>query len=117
MKVAYIAGAYRADTHHGIELNIRKAEAVAIELWQMNYAVICPHKNTAHFDGLAPDVVWLDGDLEFIDRLDIYQDCLVMLPGWEKSEGAKREREFAIARHLPIFYWSQDREILQDLAN
>ncbi len=32
MKLAFIAGAYRADTIHGIVENIRKAEAVAIEL-------------------------------------------------------------------------------------
>jgi hypothetical protein len=33
MKIAYIAGPYRAATPHGILQNIRKAEAVAIRLF------------------------------------------------------------------------------------
>jgi hypothetical protein len=116
MRIAYIAGPYRGNSHYEVELNIRIAESVAIELWQMNFAVICPHKNTSHFDGLAPDRVWLDGDLEFIDRLDSFQDCLVMLPNWEKSEGATREREFAIARYLTIFCWPIDKQELKEFA-
>ncbi len=42
MKIAYTAGSYRASTEYGLVQNIRKAEAVAIELWKMGYAVICP---------------------------------------------------------------------------
>ena len=51
MQIVYLAGPYRGQTHYDIELNIREAEYVAIKLWQAGYAVICPHKNTAHFDG------------------------------------------------------------------
>ena len=112
MKIAYVAGAYRAETHYEVELNIRQAEAVAIELWKMNYATICPHKNTSHFDDLAPDRIWLDGDLEIISRLHGGKDCLVMLPNWENSKGAKAEHEFARNRGLNIFYWPEDKDKL-----
>ena len=91
MKVAYIAGPYRGKTHYEVEQNIRAAEAVAIKYWQLGYAVICPHKNTAHFDGLAPDEVWLKGDLEILKRCDL----IVMVPGWERSSGAIAEKELA----------------------
>lgn len=100
MKLAYIAGPYRGSTHYDIEQNIRAAEAIAIKYWRLGYAVICPHKNTAHFDGLADDAVWLNGDLEILKRCDV----VVMLPTWEKSVGAKEEKYWAEVWHKSIIY-------------
>jgi len=99
-RIAYIAGPYRAATPHGILQNVRKAEAVAIRYWQKKYAVICPHKNSALFDELLPDEDWLEGYLVILARCDV---C-VMLPGWENSEGARQEREFARAHGIEIIY-------------
>ena len=81
MKVAYVCGPYRADTICGVVENIRAAEAVALELWRMGFAVICPHKNSALFDGAAPDSVWLKGDLEILIRGDLLVTCT----GWWES--------------------------------
>ena len=100
MKVAYIAGPYRAATPHGILQNIRKAEAVAIKYWQKGYAVICPHKNTALLDGLLQDHCWLDGYLEILSRCDI----VVMLPEWHDSEGARQEHALAKDMAMEIIY-------------
>jgi hypothetical protein len=66
MKRAYVSGPYRADTQEGIDQNIAEAREIAVALWRMGYSVFCPHLNTAHFDGLAPDSVWLEGDLEWV---------------------------------------------------
>lgn len=104
MKVAYIAGPYRAKTINGIVINIRKAEAVAIKYWLKGYAVICPHKNTALFDGTAPDKVWLKGDLEFIKRLIPGKDVLVMMSDWKSSSGAVNECNFALSLGIEIIY-------------
>ena len=100
MKLAYISGPYRAATVHGILENIRRAEAVALRYWQTGYAVICPHKNTALMDGACYDHVWLEGDLEILSRCDV----VVMMPGWERSEGAKAERQRAIDLGLELVY-------------
>ena len=100
MKVAYIAGPYRAKTVAGIVANIRAAEAVAIEYWQKGYAVICPHKNTALFDGLADDSVWLAGMLEILKRCDV----LVMTGKWHESSGSLAELDCAIELELKIHY-------------
>jgi len=100
MKVLYVAGPYRAATVSGIVANIRAAEKVAVEFWQKGYAVICPHKNTALFDGLAPDFVWLQGDLEMLRRCDV----IVMIPGWENSTGAKAELAEAERLGLEVIY-------------
>lgn len=111
MKLAYTAGQYRNPELYGVVTNIRRAELVAIELWRLGIPTICPHKNTALLDGsLYPgdSDVWLKGDLEMLRRCD----CVVMIPGWEQSEGAKAEKEFAVEHNIPIFYWPMDKEEL-----
>ncbi|MCF7634828.1 MAG: hypothetical protein LLF82_000294 [Dehalococcoides mccartyi] len=100
MRVIYVAGKYRAETKEGIEANIQKARHAAIKLWQLGWAVICPHLNTAHFDGEAPDSVWLKGDLEILSRCD----AIYMLEGWEQSTGAKSEHELARSIGKAILY-------------
>lgn len=99
MRVAYIAGPFRAKTHWGIVQNVRAAEAVALKYWKLGYAVICPHTNTANFDGAIPkemDSVWLDGDVEIMKRCDV----VIALPTWKDSAGAKAE--IALAQQLGI---------------
>ncbi len=100
MKIAYVVGPYRAKTIEGIARNIQAAEAVAKKYWLKGYAVICPHKNTAFFDGLTDDDVWLDGDLEILSRCDV----VVAMQGWDKSWGAKREVEEAQKLKKEIIY-------------
>lgn len=91
MKVIYIAGPYRASTERGIIENIRKAEAVAIKVWQAGHVALCPHMNTRLFGGLCPDEVWLKGDLELLRRCD----GMVLVSGWECSQGVLAEIRLA----------------------
>jgi hypothetical protein len=100
LKLAYIAGPYRANTPRGIVENIRKAEAVAIRYWKIGYAVICPHKNTALFDGLMPDAVWIEGDQEILSRCDV----IVFCSGWEASHGCQLEMQLAQRLGKTIFF-------------
>jgi hypothetical protein len=99
MILLYVAGKFRGPTAWDVELNIRNAEAVALELWRAGAAVICPHANTRFFDGAAPDEVFLNGDLEIVSRCD----GIVMVPGWQASQGARAERAFAVQSGLEIF--------------
>lgn len=100
MRVIYIAGPYRNSTEWGLEENIQKAERAAVRLWRLGYAVICPHKNTAHFGGVCDDSVWLEGDLEIIRRCD----AIYMLNNWQQSKGASNELELARELGLEIIY-------------
>ena len=43
--------------------------------------------------------MWLEGDLEMMKRCD----AVLMVPGWEKSQGAMIEYKVAINRGLPVF--------------
>jgi hypothetical protein len=101
MKIAYVAGPYRAKTKIGIIRNIVAARKVAKELWKMGYAAICPHSNTALFDGICPDENFLQGDLDILQRCDI----MVLVKGWEKSSGTRGEIEFAVNNNILIYEW------------
>ena len=100
MKVIFISGKYRAKTEWELEQNIQKAEQRAATLWQLGWAVICPHKNSAHFGGLCDDDIWLMGDIEILKRCD----AIYMLPNWRESEGAVAEHKIAEDSHLQIIY-------------
>lgn len=98
MTVAYIAGPYRARNAWAIEQNIRRAEEASLRVWGMGCVAICPHTLTRHFQGALPDAIWLTGDLELIRRSDV----VLVIEGWEDSEGTKVEIEFAHEYDIPV---------------
>ena len=100
MRVGYIAGPFREISAWAVAENVRRAERVALDVWRAGAAALCPHTNTAHFDGAAPDSIWLEGDLEMLRRCDF----VVMVEGWEGSMGAQAERLEAFRRGIPVFY-------------
>jgi len=104
MKVIFISGKYRDIDKEAVDRNIEKAKEASIQLWGLGWASFCPQLNTAHFDGLCDDKVWLQGDLEIVDRLRAGQDAIFALDNWETSEGAKQEIEFAKTKGLTIYY-------------
>lgn len=99
MKVVYIAGPFRGVTEWDRQQNIRRAEALALEVWKLGAAAICPHKNTEHFDGSAPDKLWLKGDLEIMYRCD----AVLVTKDWNRSSGACSEVSEAFNRGIPVF--------------
>lgn len=110
MRVAYISGPLRAlspgnvygpFTPEAVWQHTLAARTVARILWSKGYAVICPHMNTFMMDG-APVIDFIAGDCAIIDRLRPNHDLFVLLPGWEFSEGSRRELEVAKARRLII---------------
>lgn len=99
MKVIYVAGPYRADTERGVVENIRNAEAVAIKVWRAGYVALTPHLNTRLFGGLCPDKVWLEGALELLRRCD----GMILVSGWEKSQGTLAEVLESDKLNIPVF--------------
>lgn len=99
MKIAYIAGPYRGRSHNDVAQNIWAARDVAIRLWSLGYAVICPHLNSAFMSGVASEEVFLEGGLEMLRRSDL----IVLVEGWPASEGTAKEIEEARSRGIPVF--------------
>jgi len=104
MRVVYLAGPFRGKDHWEIAENIRNAERLALEVWKMGAACLCPHANTAHFQNAAPDEVWLNGDLEMVLRCD----AMLMTPDWQRSSGATTERSLAMQHRIPVLYQLHD---------
>jgi len=136
MRVAYVSGPYRSHNLRVVIDNIRAAESIAIELWRMGFAVICPHMNTMLFDGTldmkytddgeashwdgGADIQFIRGDIAIIERLTPHFDCIVMIPGWKNSAGAGLELEAARKRDLLVYYWptaTQDLRLLNETSS
>lgn len=100
MKVVYIAGPFRGPNAWEIEQNVRRAEALALEVWQLGCAAICPHANTRYFQGAAPEALWLAGDLEILRRCD----AVLVTPDFGRSSGAMVEVAVAEDAGLPVFH-------------
>ena len=98
--LVYIAGPYRNEKECEVFTNIMEARRVAIALWKGGFIPICPHLNTFFFNGIVKSPkVFIDGDLEIVRRCD----AMVMLDGWQYSEGAFEENELAHELGMPIF--------------
>ncbi|HDY88697.1 MAG TPA: DUF4406 domain-containing protein [bacterium] len=100
MKIVYIAGRYRAETINEMHDNIEAARKVAVKWWQNGFACITPHMNSAFMDGATDDSVFLEGGLKILSRCDI----IVMMKGWEGSEGARNEYERAKELGLKVIF-------------
>lgn len=100
IKVAYIAGPFRGPTAWDIEQNVRRAEALALEVFKLGIMPLCPHANTRYFHGQGTDDWWLAATQELLRRCDV----AVMTPDWQLSEGARAEHTAARERNMPVFY-------------
>jgi hypothetical protein len=105
--ILYISGPYSAGNGRSTEDNIETARTYAVRAWEMGWAAITPHLNTAGFEHLCTGVEhgdWLAGDLAILDRLDPATDAMLLLPGWLESAGAMREYHRAVARGIDVIY-------------
>lgn len=99
-KLIYVAGPFRGKNNWDIECNVRRAEELALKVWQTpGFAALCPHTNTRFFQGAAPDDVWLEGTLEMLRRCD----GVVLTEFWERSSGARTEVREAINLGIPVY--------------
>lgn len=95
----YVAGKYRGD----VKKNINEASKVGAALWGMGHYVITPHCNTAYMERYSHVSAeqFLAGDLRMLSHCD----GIVLLPGWEESEGARGEEKFAREKGLLRWEW------------
>lgn len=101
MKVIYIAGPYRASHAWALEQNVRRAEAWALEVARAGGIPLCPHTLNRFFfgvPGLSEEDFWIPGMLELLRR----SDGVLLIPGWEASQGALGEKRQAEAWGIPV---------------
>lgn len=100
MKVIYIIGPFRAKTAWDIECNVRRAEALALEVAKLGAMPLCPHTNTRFFDGQLTAQFWLDGTMELARRCD----AAICVTWWALSAGSRDEVRDFQDRGLPVFF-------------
>lgn len=105
-KIAYVAGKYTGKTWSEIEDNIKKAEALSIKLIQKGWAVITPHKNTAHYE-IYEEVAgltykdWIEISLALLAKCDA---MFIVKNNWRDSSGTDGEILFCSKNNIPIYY-------------
>lgn len=117
--VVYVAGPFRAMNDDGTpnqwqqEQNIRRAEELALEVWYMGGAAMCPHTNTRFYQGAAPDNVWLEGDLALLAKCE----AILLTPDWRRSVGATAEHNFAREHGIPVLHGVTDLRVFMERWN
>jgi len=100
MHLIYIAAPYRAKTTYQISNNIHEASLMAQYYWLQGFAVICPHLNTAHFDGLMPDATFLAATMLMLSKCS----HIALHPNWSFSTGCMEEYLYAMENNITIHY-------------
>jgi hypothetical protein len=118
MKLVYIAGPYRSTwpwlfNWLGRLINIYRARRMAKRVWRDGFAAICPHMNSAMMDGICPDNNFLLGGKRMLKGCDV----LLLLKGWEKSDGSRDEFQDALNLKMPFIEeesWSRWHPLVQN---
>ena len=98
----YIAGAYTGKDDVETVRNIYKARELAVKLWDLGYAIFCPHMNSMHFENLCNTCDYDGFASAYINFLKVC-DCVMLIDNWKQSKGANAEVQKALKWHIPIF--------------
>lgn len=100
----YLAGCYTKNPWGlprciGTFFNVIHAWQKSYELHKKGYFVFCPMLNTAFMDNANSYEHFMNECLQFIEKCD----CVVLLPGYEHSNGVKLEIEYAKKIGKPVY--------------
>jgi hypothetical protein len=105
LKRVFVAGKITADTPDGTFANIRAGLEACNRLMEMGLAPFPVFCDFAYLvNGHVPVYNLQEVSLTWLE----VADAVLMLPDWESSKGARRERMRAQTMCLPIFYNTKD---------
>lgn len=94
----YLAGPISTNEDADEAEHVRRGQDWARRFRLAGWSVVSPHYNSVELPGWTLDD-YLAEDFEIIARVD----GLVLLPGWKKSQGTRREVDFASARGVRVY--------------
>jgi len=103
----YIAGPYKGKDNFEKIKNISLAREAAYKLIKLGFYPYCPHTATGFFDLYYPDIsdaTYINMHLQWL----YYCQAVLVLSGWENSQGTLFEIEEANRNGIPIFYSIED---------
>lgn len=99
MRRVYVAGPYRAKNAWLVEQNVRRAEETAMAVCELGHSPFIPQANTRFFNGTFDDQYWLEATAAWLP----VSDCVLLVDGWESSEGTIGEIQLAENLGIPVF--------------
>lgn len=104
--LVYISGPMTAKDGYTIEENTAAGVRIYLDLLRRGLPAFSPHLSGAFPSAWSAlsHAEWLAYDFAIIDRCS----HLLMMPRWESSVGAIREREYAEANNVPVFFSADD---------
>ena len=108
LKRIYCAGPYSANNVIDVLKNIGRGEKACAELFAMGYAVFCPWHDKSYVtdnpDGEFTVQQFYDFSMAWLE----VSDAVLVLPGWETSQGTIAEIAHAVELNIPVFYSLED---------
>ena len=115
MKKIYIAGAISSPVLEEGLKNLQQGIKAGAEVLKMGLYPYVPHLdyqfNLVQEDHIPVDIYY-KYDLAWLEVCD----CMLVLPGYEKSKGVAAEIDFAKKNKIPIFYSMDDIKHLAGLS-
>jgi nucleoside 2-deoxyribosyltransferase len=94
----YVAGPYSAPSAHAVQLNVVRASGWATRFLKAGLAAFCPHTNYQDASDVSYEAI-LAADMAFLEACD----AVFLMPGWEASPGANREKLHAEGLGIPVY--------------
>ena len=91
MPRVYVAGPFRAKNAWEVHQNVEHAEAWGQALRVLGCNPLVPHAIGRVFDGTLTSEYWIRATLDWMRLCD----AMILLAGWEQSQGSRGEREEA----------------------
>lgn len=101
----YVSGKFTGVSNDEERANIKLACQFGAQLWQLGFAAYTPHTNCMMLTETSKKLgVAYEDHLDFDLWLLTMFDAIYMLPNWEDSPGAIREKALASSMKIPVFY-------------
>jgi nucleoside 2-deoxyribosyltransferase len=104
----YVAGCYSADNVLDVLRNIGHGQQACALLFSMGFAPFCPWHDHTFITDRPDDEFTVQQFYEYSLAWLEVSDCVLVLPGWEKSDGTLKEIARAEELGIPVFYMKRD---------